>query len=477
MVSEGTQKMTTAAPEQRGHMTFFRQSGWLMIANIAGGALMWGLHFLARQLKAGEYSTFGALLAVVAVLPTMPLQMVFAQQTARAIATGRLGELVGMLRLACLGIFVLWLIGAGVVFFQQDNILKLLQDAPVVAPQTADAMHGPAEAVGAVSSGATPTSWAGAVDEAGVPRTRNVVAIWLVVFACLLSLWMPIFFGILQGQQNFLWLGWAIMFNGAGRLGITAAAVFLVGGYAAGMISGLVAGLVAGLAIGIWQSLWLWHTPAAPFDWRGLLGQVLPLMLGFGAFQFIFLADMMFVKTFNFTGDEKDAYLGAGTLARALLWLVLPLAAVMFPRMVHSAAKSEKSDLLRTVLLGTLVLAVGGALGLCLVGPFAVRIIYPPRYAEVAITLLPWYAFAMVPLALANVLLNNLLARGAFRVVPVLLVLAVGFGFALTRWHDSQITVLKVLGGFNLLLLAVSAWFSYRTPAVAAPVVSPVPPA
>ena len=60
-----------------------------MIANIAGGALMWGLHFLAKRLKEGEYGAFGALLTVLMVLPLMPLQMVFAQQTAKALATGR----------------------------------------------------------------------------------------------------------------------------------------------------------------------------------------------------------------------------------------------------------------------------------------------------------------------------------------------------------------------------------------------------
>jgi hypothetical protein len=32
----------------------------------------------------------------------------------------------------------------------------------------------------------------------------------------------------------------------------------------------------------------------------------------------------------------------------------------------------------------------------------------------------------------------------------------------LTRYHDSPITVLKVMGGFNLLLLAASAWFTWR---------------
>jgi hypothetical protein len=146
------------------------------------------------------------------------------------------------------------------------------------------------------------------------------------------------------------------------------------------------------------------------------------------------------------------------------MWLVGPLAMVMFPRIVHSAARSQKSDLMRTVLLGTFVLAAGGAIGLWLLGPFVVKLIYPARYAMEAVALLPWYAWAMVPLALANVLLNNLLARGSFRVVPALVFLALAYAFALTRptFHGNPVTVLQVLGVCNLLLLGISAWFTWR---------------
>ena len=68
--------------------SFFRQSGWLMVANIAGGALNWGMHFLQKALpesiKASEYGAFGVFLSVAMVIPTMSLQMVMAHQTALA---------------------------------------------------------------------------------------------------------------------------------------------------------------------------------------------------------------------------------------------------------------------------------------------------------------------------------------------------------------------------------------------------------
>ena len=69
----------------------------------------------------------------------------------------------------------------------------------------------------------------------------------------------------------------------------------------------------------------------------------------------------MFVKTY-FDPDTTAFYGSAGTLSRALMWLVGPLAMVMFPRIVHSSAKSEHSNLMKLVFMGTGILALLGAL-------------------------------------------------------------------------------------------------------------------
>src|ERR1039458_6920142 len=101
----------------------------------------------------------------------------------------------------------------------------------------------------------------------------------------------------------------------------------------------------------------------------------------------------------------------AGTLSRALLWLVLPLAAGMFPKIVHATAKSEKSNLLGIVLLGTAVLAIFGAPVVCVVRTLVVKLSFKAEYMAESTKLLPWYAGAMIPLARANVLVNDLMAR------------------------------------------------------------------
>ena len=86
---------------------------------------------------------------------------------------------------------------------------------------------------------------------------------------------------------------------------------------------------------------------------------------------------------------------------------------------------------------------------------------FTPEYVEAAATLLPWYAWAVVPLALGNVLLNNLLAHARFKVVPALCVLAVGYVFALTQFHTTPVMVIKILTACNCLLLAICAWYTW----------------
>src|SRR6266436_889985 len=396
---------------------FFRQSGWLMIANIASGALMWAVHFLSKKIGPQEYGLFGAFLSVVMCIPSMPLQMVMAHQTAQALATRRERELAGMMRKVWLGTSLMWLAACLIALFFQTTII---------------------------------TRW----------KIAHPAGLWITLAVVLLSVWLPIFWGALQGLQNFLWLGWSMMLNGVGRLTAAALAVLAFGAYAGGMMAGVLLGLAVAVAIGIWQTRSLWLGPSLPFDWRSLLRQVIPLMLGFGAFQFLFTADIMFSETY-FDHDVAGFYGSAGTLSRALMWLVGPLAAVMFPRIVHSAAKSEKSDLMGIVLLGTAVLAIVGAVSLSLLGPWIVRFVSGEKFVAMASSLLPWYAGAMVPLALANVLLNNLLARSFFKVVPGLCVLALAYGFALTRFHDTPVMVLKTMAVFNVLLLLLCAWFTW----------------
>jgi O-antigen/teichoic acid export membrane protein len=418
MLAENIERPPTTPVTHRA--TFFRQSGWLMIANIAGGMLMWLVHFLARATGKNQYGLFITLLTAVMLVPAIPLQMVFAQQTAKALATGRQRELSGMIRLVCFGLLGLWAFACVFVFLFQGAILAF---------------------------------W----------ELKDPIGLWVTMPILLLTLWAPVLMGMLQGEQNFFWLGWSMLSNGIGRLAAAAVAVLVLHAGAVGMMVGVLIGTLAALAIALWQTRRLWSLAPQAFDWASVLRQVIPLLFGFIFVQFLFTGDTLFVKHY-FTEGETGAYGSAGTLSRALIWLVGPLATVMFPRIVHSSVKSEKTNLVGLVLIGTAVLAIGGATGLAVLGRWLVGLVYGPSFVQVAGLVLPWYAAAMVPLALANVLVNNLLARSQFGVVPFILLLAIAYAVTMVYVNQvshSLVAVLQTLGGFNFLLLGVCAWFTW----------------
>ena len=416
MAEENSKPIPTI--DHKPHAAFFRQSGWLMIANIIAGLMAFAVHPLAKKISLAEYSVFGTMLMVTACIPTLPLQMVFAQQTAGALATNRERQLSRMIRLGWLLTFILWAVAALAILVFQDRIRA---------------------------------RW----------ELTSRMILWVTLAAVLMNLWMPLFTGVLQGRQDFFWMGWGSIVNGIGRIAFAALIVLVFHGGATGMIFGAFAGLGAWAGIAIWRSRDLWLAKPEPFDGRGLFKQVAPVMLGFGACQFLFTSDTMYAKAF-FSGDEMASYVAAGTLSRALLWLVLPMAAVMFPKIVHANAKSEKSNLLGIVLLGTAILAICGAVGLCIVGPLVVKLVFTPDYVALTTKLLPWYAGAMIPLALANVLVNDLMARGKFKIILPMVLLTIAYGFTLPfmlHKFSRMEVALQTLGVFNLLLLVICAWF------------------
>jgi hypothetical protein len=178
----------------------------------------------------------------------------------------------------------------------------------------------------------------------------------------------------------------------------------------------------------------------------------------------MFTSDTLYAKAF-FEPDTMKAYVAAGTLARGLLWVVMPLAAVMFPKLVQSSIRREKTNLFGLVVLGTAVLGICGMIGLWVAGPLVVRIVYKSSDVLGTVALIPWYTCAMVPLAMANVMVNDLLARARFVAVPFMVAVALAYALSLPailhHFPGRLEVVLQTLAGFNLLLVGVCAWFRW----------------
>lgn len=403
----------------------------MMIATVGGGAFMYAVHIVATRMPTPEYGVFQTLLQVFnqMQIPALGLQTIFAQQAVATATEPERRQLTAAVRAVALGTFALWLVMAAGAAWLRDDLIRL---------------------------------W----------KISNPASVWVTVLLALGSMWLPIMMGVLQGRQNFLWLGWVAILNGVGRFVAVAIIVLLLGGFAAGAITGALLGVVVAMFFAVWHTRDVWFGQAAAFEWRAWLARVVPLTLGLGASQFMVSADMIVVQSI-FDKDTTGFYGAAGMIGRALVVFTAPMMSVMFPKVAASAASGEKSSVLAQALGATALLGGCAALGCTLLPELPLQLIAPKRFLVIA-PLVPWFAWCMLPLTLANVLISGLLARRRYEAVPWLVLVAAGYGLTLLLLSPHFVAtsraagntqafqlVVQTLGAFGLLLLAVAAWFTW----------------
>lgn len=422
-----------AASRRRDFFAFFRQSGWLLIATGLTGFFLIAVHGPAGQMAVrskAEYSLFTTLLDALPLLgiPAAGIQAVFAQMIAGAVDESKRAVVRAAVRRVLVVVTVLWGIGAMGIWLGRDAVIA---------------------------------GW----------RIQNPASLWLTLAVALVSLWTPVFLGLLQGAQRFLWIGNASIAMGLGRFLGVAFFVVLLGGLAAGAMAGVLIGACLTLVIAAWSSRSEWRGPVDAAGAWAWLRPWLALTLGLAAGSVMLGADTQVVQ-WVFTDDKTAFYMAAGRVGRGVVALTMPLALVLFPKVARSAATGESTEALKLALGATLGTGVSAAL-VCTVVPWLpIRALYAGNTTFLpAAELVPLFCWCMLPLTAAYTLINNLLARGRFAAVPWLLAVAGGYLFTLWWIKDGLATrelfasfrmVLQVLGCFSLLLLVVASVFSLR---------------
>lgn len=397
---------------------FFKHSVWMMAATLAGGVMMWGVHFLAKRIPESDYAAVVTLVTFLILVPTIPLQMVFARWTARAAAEGKPGEISTILRGGVTGLFAVWVCMFIVAVAGLGFLRALLRiDQPVSILATLVAVQG--------------------------------------------ALLLPVALGVLQGLQRFPWFGLCQIIAGFARLGLCTFVVLVFWPTVSGVMLGIALGMVVTLAVAIWGVRDFVLARGERVDWRAFVQQAVPIILAFVSFQFLFSVDTVFVKA-NFNSEQVAYYGAAGVLSRGLVWMVGPIAAVMFPKIVYHAVRSEKTNLMELTLVSTAVISGLAGLVLWVAGPVVIRFVYKQNYVQPTMRLLGIYVLGMVLMSMVNVLVNNLVARGRFRFVPWLLGICGAYAVCLSQCRSDLRDVLVVLVLTAVVAMAVCGWFTWR---------------
>jgi O-antigen/teichoic acid export membrane protein len=172
-----------------------------------------------------------------------------------------------------------------------------------------------------------------------------------------------------------------------------------------------------------------------------------------------------------FSKDETGFYGAAGMIGRALVFFALPLGQVLFPKVVAAKTRAEALHVLWQALALTGGVTLAGCVFCTVFRELPIRLIQGPTFVAKSAPLVPWFVWSMLPLALVNVLVNFLLAKRYWRALPVLIAFVLLYlgglwGLLKLEMLSSFVSVLQIIGVFNLTLLAVSAafvWLCERT--------------
>jgi O-antigen/teichoic acid export membrane protein len=397
------------------------------------GVFMAAANFTAVHVTPGsDYAVFLTILRifVLVTLPAAAIQTLLAQQTAGAITEQAQRDVSATARGVVKQTFFVWVGLVAVAGLFKNQLVILLQ-----------------------ASGPLP-----------------VAGLMLIILG---NTWWPIFLGLLQGRQFFFAFGWSTILNGFSRFAVIALGVKLFQITATGATIGAFAGFAVAIVVAAWPARVVFEPKGGRFDAAAFWKKVGLLTAGAGSTLFIINVDMPLVQS-HFPSEITRFYGGAETIGIAIVTLCAPVAAVMFPKLVRSRAMASNSDALQLAIMGTAILAGAAAIFCTALPEFPLRILFhgKPEMLQAA-PLIPWFMWAMVPITIYNVLINNLIARERYGIIPFAAILPIAYAVTLylflERSHQPPFLafkrVIQILMFYSAALMLVSIYFSRRAAA------------
>jgi O-antigen/teichoic acid export membrane protein len=400
----------------------FKHGSILVVGTFVGALFNAGFHMaVGRTLPNAEYGSLVAMLGIILAVstPMLALQNTLAHFTSKLVQDNRRHEV--------LGLFLHWVyqfalltvaIVAGAVFFR----------APLAA------------------------FWGG-VDP------RLIVATFAVLAA---SLWMNLFSGLLQGLQSFTWLAWAPQAWGVVRTLLGWGLTACVSATALAAVGAQGVGVLAVLALCLWAvlAMRLPRGPAVarPHGTYRYLGSALVCLAGYAMLMNL---DVALAKHY-FDSETAGLFAKAATIARTAVFLPVPIATALFPKVTSAGRLSDDSWSLLGRALGFAGLLIVAVAGLCLLWPqLPWSILYPrPTDAAAAATsaaLTRAMVLAMSPLALAYLLLNFEMAQRRFFWCYGLVPCGLAYVGGVALFHAHPLQIAAVLGALNLVAAGLLA--------------------
>lgn len=285
-----------------------------------------------------------------------------------------------------------------------------------------------------------------------------VVAVFLPAFMML-----PVLAGILQGMQCFWWFGAAVHGVNLMRLVLGWALVALVAATAFYAVLAQGFAMLMGAATAAFAVWWITRSATERVEsTRGIGPYFLKAMFMLAGYGILMNSDVMLVRHFH--PEAAGEFAWAATIGRSVVFLPMPIAMAMFPKVISAGGTSRSSRLTVLKALGMVVGMIGFGVSVSLIWPWLpLRILYgvkdpsPELEHMVRVVML-----AMSPLGVSYLLLNFEMAQHRFRTVPWLLLIAGAYLGGVWVWHHSVLSIVAVLATVSTASAALYLWELFR---------------
>jgi len=291
-------------------------------------------------------------------------------------------------------------------------------------------------------------------------ETKTPIVIMLVQLA--LSLVFPVFLGVVQGLHRFTAFG--ICSSSVALVRFLSGVLFVFAlewGINGPLLSGTI-GTVIAMGIGLWAVRDVLKLPAEPLP-HDLFSEMrkysFPVFLSTTMVMAFGNLDLVLVKHFC-SPEEAGLYAIAAILGRIALFLPGVLIIVLFPEATKAQASGKEDSRILWVSLAMTAFLGGSVALVCTYWPSEIIVLLFGEKYQAGAELLKIISLAMAMLAVVNVIFTYCLARSEFK---FLWPLSVGVGIMMMlifNFHDSAITIAKmVLYSIGLILAGTLSWY------------------
>ncbi len=283
-----------------------------------------------------------------------------------------------------------------------------------------------------------------------------VVVSGLLVFVMFL---MPVFWAVLQGREQFGFLGISYFVNFSSKCGL-GILFAIIGWGVGGVLLGVALAFVAGFLVAVWpiREVMAPTLDEHDVDMKEIYMFAAPVVTALFFLSFFCNVDIALVR--HFYGDSEEGlalagyYATASIVGKSFLFLPIGIVLALIPKVSRHKTMGENP-------IPILIRGLGLDIGLSVVGIGACMVLAPylamflgKTDAPELVTLIKFFGIAITPVAATMILANYNLANEQYRFIWLLVPITILTFGGIWLFHDTPLTVLSIIGigGFAMLI-------------------------